>query len=281
MKKSILTTLTAFVMVLFLSHIAVAEEEKTFSLLSATENITLSGAAEVEAGTSSDFDGVDSSDIVLATVELGVDAQISEWCSGHILLLWEEDDTEPLDVDEGYITIGGNDKYPVYLRGGKMYVPFGTYESNMISDPLTLEIGETRESAIQIGTDYKGFYGSIYAFNGDIQKQRDNDEDTIKAYGANAGYAFANDKFDIDFGADYTSNILDSDGLGDRLEEMQSEFIDVNPDGSYGLNDTISGLGAHVILGIGPVSLIGEYIGALGDQEYNTDDGIGTATDVK
>ena len=106
----------------------------------------------------------------LATMELGIDAEVNEYVSGHVLFLWEEDDTEPIDLDEGFITLSGGDACPGYFSVGKMYVPFGNFESNMVSDPLTLEMGETRESALQAGFDVDGFYGSVFAFNGDIDE---------------------------------------------------------------------------------------------------------------
>lgn len=137
----------------------------TFSSLSAWaadmpewfDSINLSGLIEVEAAHESyDFSDTeetdtDSSDIALATVELGIDAEINKHVTGHVLLLWEEDDTEPVDLDEGFITLSGEDVVPLYLSAGKMYVPFGSFGSHFISDPITLEIGETRESAIRAG----------------------------------------------------------------------------------------------------------------------------------
>ena len=68
-------------------------------------------------------------------------------------------------VDGAVITLGNTEKNPVYLAAGKMAVPFGNYETQMISDPLTLEIGETAEDALQLGVEAGGFYGSVYAFN--------------------------------------------------------------------------------------------------------------------
>ncbi|MBW1959235.1 MAG: LbtU family siderophore porin, partial [Deltaproteobacteria bacterium] len=118
------------------------------------DKITLSGVIEAEAGYEDyDYDNPatndeDSSDITLATVELGVDVDITKHVKGHVLFLWEEDDTEPVDVDEGFITLDGADVVPLYLNVGKLYVPFGNFESHFISDPLTLELGETRESAL-------------------------------------------------------------------------------------------------------------------------------------
>jgi hypothetical protein len=46
-------------------------------------------------------------------------------------------------------------------------VPFGTFETHLVSDPLTLEIGETNETAVVAGFARGGFGGAVYVFNGD------------------------------------------------------------------------------------------------------------------
>ena len=277
--KTILTMLTVSVMAMFLITVeeAAAEDEKTFSIESLTENVVISGLVEVEAGISKDFDDVDTSSAELATVELGVDASVTDWCSGHILFSWEEG----VDVDEGFITLGGTDAVPVYLNAGLIYVPFGVYETHMISDPLTLEIGETRENALQVGGEYKGLYGSLFLFNGDIQEESNDSDDAMETYSANAGYAFEKDNFSMDLGVDFISNILDSNGLGDGFLEAQEEFVSLNPNGSYELKKYVAGLGAHIVMNLGPACLVGEYIGSLDDIEYNTDDGAGTTAAIK
>jgi hypothetical protein len=134
-----------------------------------------------------------------------------------------------------------------------MYVPFGNFESHMISDPLTLEVGETNESAVQVGVDASGFYASLYAFNGDINEHQDGHDDQIEGFGGNVGYAFENDSMGIDVGIDYISNIGDSD--------LVSEFVPEE------IQDYVPGYALHAILNIGPVGLIGEYVGAADDFE--------------
>ena len=127
------------------------------------QHIAISGVLEAEAGyvrtdykNPADAD-TDETDAVLATMELCIDADLTDYVSGHMVFLWEEDDTEPVDLDTGFITVSGGDKLPVYVNLGKMYLPFGMFESFMISDPLPLELAETRESAIQAGFAINGF----------------------------------------------------------------------------------------------------------------------------
>ena len=210
------------------------------------DRVTISGVVEVEAGFNDGEEGnedFESSDIALATVELGVDAEISEFSSAHVLFLSE--DGGGVEVDEASITIGNTEKNPLYMTAGKMYVPFGNFETQMVSDPMTLDIGETGEDALLVGIEAAGFYASLYAFNGDAD---DGGDDEIEHYGANAGFAFEADAGSIDIGGGWISSIQDSDGLGGG---PVAEYID--------------GYAAHLIAGFGPVTLIGEYVGADDD----------------
>ena len=71
-------------------------------------------------------------DIALATVEIGIDGEINPSVQGHVLLLWEEGESENINdfMDEGTITISNPEKCPYYLTAGKMYLPFGSFESS-------------------------------------------------------------------------------------------------------------------------------------------------------
>ncbi len=213
-----------------------------------TDRIGLSGLVEVEASAVDSPDG-DESDVVLATVELGIDAQINEWVSAHVLVLFEEDDTDPPEIDEGVVSIANAAVTPFYLNAGRMYLPFGNYESNMVSDPLTLEIGEIRESAVQVGFESAGFYGSLFIFNGDTKEQGD---DEIDQFGLNIGFAqeSENGGLSYDMGLSYINNIADSDALQDAVMDADN------------LSDQVAGVGAHLIVNAGDFTLIGEYLGA-------------------
>jgi len=231
------------------------------------ERVTLSGVVEVEAASAKDFDGADISDITLSTLALGLDAEITEWVNAHVLLLYEEYVTEPMDLDEGTITIGNLEKFPLYLNAGKMYVPFGSFESNMISDPLTLELGETRESAVLGGFAASSFYGSFYAFNSDINET--GDDNKIASFGANAGYDYLKDDMSLDLGAGWINNIAAADILSGYF--YLADITEVQ--------DYPSGLTAHLTLGYGPFMLIGEYLGALDAFDANELDFNGTGAE--
>jgi len=229
------------------------------------DKITLSGVIEAEAYYEDyDYDNPatddeDSSDITLATVELGVDVDIIKHVKGHVLFLWEEDDTEPVDVDEGFITLDGEDVVPLYLNVGKLYVPFGNFESHFISDPLTLELGETRESALTVGYVNEWLDFSVNAFNGDIDEI--GEDNHIESYVAGASFSVPQElisNFGIAGGLSYISNIADSDSLQEEI------------DSGVGIKDYVGGFNAFASISfMDKFFLEFEYLGALDEFEAN------------
>jgi len=76
------------------------------------DGLSFSGAVEVEYGFENGYGDEKTSDITLATVELGVEARISDWAVTDVVLLWEEDDTPQVEVDKGTITLGNTERSP-------------------------------------------------------------------------------------------------------------------------------------------------------------------------
>jgi hypothetical protein len=235
-----------------------------------SDSIIIGGAIEVVANhTDSDgWSNQDASDLVLDTFELGIEASAGDWVNGSILFLYEDDTDDSLLVDEAYITFANADVTPFYANVGRLYVPFGNFESNMISDPATLTIGETRAELVQLGFEVEnGIYGSAYVFNGDAEEVKNNyaeqENNHIDNYGMNLGYVIEYDDISVDFGAGYINNIASSGGL--------AKLVDSNAlcaDGGC-IKEYVGGLSLHAIASFGSFSLIGEYITALEDFEAN------------
>ena len=213
------------------------------SKLAWPSTLSFSGALEVEAGYR-DQAGEQSSDVAVATVELGLDAQVNGWTSAHVLLLHEEDDT-PVAVDEALIVLGNSEHSPWYLQAGQFYLPFGRFDSYMISDPLTLEVAEIRESAIQLGAASDHWYTSVFFFNGSTSE---GDEDRIEHYGADAGVLLSAGESRLDIGVSYLSSLGDTDGL-----DMGS------------VDEFVAGVAIHGLVETGSLALMGEYVTALDD----------------
>jgi hypothetical protein len=219
-----------------------------------SERVTISGLLEVEgAYTRKSFkerDDEDSSDIVLATAQIELDARIREWVKAHMILLWEEDETEPLDVDEGTITLGATDSFPFYLLAGKFYPHFSEYNTYMISDPLTLELAELRESAVSVGYVSPWFDAGVGTFNSDVSNV---EGDTINGFWAEAAlHCPEGFPFPFTLGAGYLNNIADSNNLREEVAVDK-------------LEDLVGALSVYGIVQFGPVALSAEYVTALDD----------------
>lgn len=247
-------------------------------------SVEVSGLVEVEAAYEDPYEGDSTSDAVLATMELGVAAQITDWVGAEVVLLHEEDDTD-IEVDVATMTIGPADG-PWSFTAGQYFVPFGTFESNFISDPMTLELGETRESALQFGFESNGFHGTLFAFNGDNDEDGD---DRFASFGAALGYSAQREGSAFAANLSYISDIGDSDSLQDTiaggLEEASAtatEMATRGPDGTADTQDDepnaevtvdydshVSGWGASAMLRLGNLSLLAEYLGASEDFEVD------------
>ncbi len=219
----------------------IVEKERQISKLSEQEDawfngLEIGGVVELEGAYASPYEGDSTTEVAVATVELAVAAEIDDWVGAEIVL--SED--EGINVDTATLTIGPPDG-PWSFTGGQQTLPFGTFETTLISDPLTLELGETSDAALLFGVSSDQFYGSFFALN---------DEDNPG--GARIG----------NFGA----------GIGFAMEHEESEWgADLAYVNDLGNSDSLQGTSAERIPGwaigararYGNVSLIGEYLAAL------------------
>jgi hypothetical protein len=217
---------------------------------------------EVEAGyrhTKSD----DKSDMTLATVELSTGWQLDKRLRADLVLLYEEDATEPMDVDQATVTLGNTEEFPLFLQAGKMYVPFGNLDSFFVSDPVALELAETRETAALLGYEKGGFNASASAFNGDVETGGENQIGNMVLA---ASYGIENENLALNFGAAWIRNIMDSDGLTGVLDDVYAYTY---------TDDDIGGLNFWATGTLGRTTLIAEYVTALDDINADgTDTGL-------
>ena len=251
---------------------AIREKDKDARAVShqIADSLSIGGVIEIDAGhrSSSDWSGDSADDIILDTFELVIEANASEWVSGSMLFLYEDEKDDEINIDEAYITIANSEVTPFYAAAGRLYVPFGDFETNMVSDPATLTLAETREDVIQFGFEMdNGFYGSAYVFNGDAEQAKSDfsstDSNKIDNYGLSAGYAMENDRFSLDIGAGYINNIATSKTLQDQVGDNGLCA------GDGCVKDYVAGLSLHATANIGAFTLIAEYITALDDFEAN------------
>jgi hypothetical protein len=187
-----------------------------------------------------------TSDVDLTTVELVMDAKIAAHVEGHVMFKYEDDD---LFVDEGFITLAGSGSFPAYLIAGRQYIPFGNYDSQFVTDPTTLILGETNEGAVVAGYRYGGEMVdvSVGAFNGRAKKI--GKDDAINSF---VGGIVVNPFESLMLGASYTSNLAGSDSFSEAVVDKDN------------LDSLVGGWSAFLTFEfLERFKVIGEYVGAL------------------
>ncbi len=228
---------------------ATKAEEASQSAPGLPKGFQLGGAIEIEATSAESYAGTDSSDLTLAKVEAFFDAKPFEYVSTHLQVIYEDDGNENVNLDEAFVTLGDAEKYPFYLQTGKWAVPFGGFDTAMSTDPLTKNLGETKEAAVLVGYTNGDFTAEGYGYNGDTQKTGEGDN--IDQFGISAGYAAEMNGTLISIGGGYLSNIADSDTLTSTLGGTATA-----------LNKYIAGWEAHASVGNGPFTVYAGYMTA-------------------
>jgi hypothetical protein len=158
-------------------------------------------------------------------------------------------------VSRAFTTIGDLDCLPFYFTIGQMFVPFGRYATNMVTNPLTIDMARTNERAILFGYYKKGLYGSVYAFSGATEFGGSG----IDTYGINFGYEKTYSKGSYNIGAGYIANIADATGF--QLTSNSVGFF------GFGLNSKteilehrVAAIDVHGEFAYGRFNVFGEYI---------------------
>lgn len=238
-----------------------ALEQQSAKPAALPDSVQVRGLVEVEAVGGEDYAGQSYSDLTVATVEVGVDAAINDKVSAALVFLYEQDQTD-FGVDEATLTIAGL-VGPVNFTVGKMYVPFGTFETALINDTLVLELAETNKTAALFAFAQSGIEAGAYVFDGDQERERH-----AENYGVTVG--FVQETFQV--GVDYLSSITESDGVADLNETLSAE-ADPVIDPAFEWDDAAPAYNVHGQIALGAVVLIAEYIG-LADPLVDATNGI-------
>ncbi len=163
-------------------------ESNSDTLAKIADRLTFSGSVEIDLSYSDDSDISDNainsslSDIEVGTIELGVEAILHDYVTANLLLKGEELDSDPTVFwDEAFFTIQ-KEGFPLYFVGGKRGLPFGSFENQLINDPITCELYEISDTGVTIGVifDTLDINFSTTVYKGEVLM------DTV----SNAGYGF-------------------------------------------------------------------------------------------
>lgn len=231
-----------------------AHEEEAFAIRSLSQMLRFSGLLELEASYTKVEGGDESSDLTLATAQLGVEALVSDNIAGHLILLHEEGADESIEVDEAVISLScpvplGSGR--LSLNGGKLYVPFGKFNSYLVSDPLTLELGETNNTALVLGWAVSDLLDlQLGTFSGETDTTGDEDRiDTLVAS------LEVTPMEGLAFGASFISDLAESDiGLVHEDPVLGNVY-----------DSSVPGASAFLSWAIGPFALEGEFLTATKD----------------
>lgn len=215
----------------------------------------ISGLLKVEAEFLDNFDGTSTSDILIDRAEVHINSELSEWITTHVSLLYRQNDDPlrevKLELDNAYIEYGNAFLSSFSAQFGQLYLPFGSFESNMASDPLTRVLAETREVTF-VATYDSGFNASFYLFNGELMES--GGDDAIDNVGVNLGYVYEGQSTYIDIGFGYMNNFGETDFLNNIILQNQNGQSDVV--------EYVPGMIAHLVIHWGSFQLIGELAAA-------------------
>ena len=209
--------------------------------------IGIGGVIEVEIVHDSPYVDKSTSSADTATVDVAFAAELGDAASAELALTMDDDGK--MEVDVAAVTIG-MDEAPVSFTAGQILLPFADFGTELISDPMALELGEAHQTVLQIGFEAGSLAGSIYAFNGDADYKG---SDRIGDFGVQADYGIELGGMGFNAGVGWLSDLRESH----IAEEYQLEDEDWPGD-----RKKVAGLAVSAGLGFGPLTFSGHYITA-------------------
>ena len=238
----------------------------------------MSGEVAGELSSVGGFGAPTVNSLSLSTAEMQFNAIASSWASAFMSMDFSgapvstgnREPNSTIYLGRGFVTIGNLNHCPVYFSAGLMYVPFGRYANSMVSSPMTLSMGKIRTPAALLGFSLNnGLFGSVYGFSG---SQTSGSNDLIKQEGVNLGFKKKFESTDnYSIGAGWVSNFADSQGQQNTgLSTATGQFggfaVTNASTGSSNNNllvHRVDAIDGHGSVAFGPVTLLGEYLGAL------------------
>lgn len=173
-------------------------------------------------------------------------------------------------IEEAYVTIADFAKYPVYLKIGKAYIPFGEYNDQsvpwQIASPAQMLSQMNAPTAILgVASDF-GFYASVFALKGMTAPVNSN-TNNIRNWGAKIGYKdslarFQSPNTNYNVNLSYIRSIWDSQFF---TPDVNSPY-DFGSSSGLPSRDYIGGLSAHLDLSHKQFSMYADFVSATKDM---------------
>jgi len=239
-------------------------EEPAEDFLSRLEEkgLEIHGDIELEIVQESDFSEPGTDDSTSPNGDLTIDLELTwapgDWFTGELAVSWDDEDGN--DFERVLATFGNPEQLPVYLSIGRTILPFGQFESNMISDPFPLDLAETTTEAALLGLDWEPFQAIVYTYDG--TPTRDQKGHGLNVFGGFLQCALEGEEAGLQFGGGWLEHIGDSDDLELFYHQEGLEFKDRVPAVTF-----------FSLLAMAPLRFGFVYVGSLEHPElFETDD---------
>ena len=174
----------------------------------------LYGLMEVEGQVVKGHNEQGQSDFEHTTLELLLEHKLNKQLDLEVVFLYEEGEGEAGQLDQALVRFKEL-SFPVEIVLGQQYLPFGSFSSNLINDPLTLELAETSQAAINVhSTDLPVNFG-VALYKGVIAHT---DSEWQPDWAFYAGYEVQK-LLDISINAYYSNELVNSNALSELLRE--------------------------------------------------------------
>ncbi|MCK5841978.1 MAG: LbtU family siderophore porin [Candidatus Sabulitectum sp.] len=236
LRRKLITGATAGLIMMTLPGIASAE----FAL---ADGITSGLVIEAEMPWES-TNTESAGDIAVTNIEFSLNIEPVDGVTGNATFKWEG---AGVDVDEATISLHDLLNENFYLETGLKGIPFGVFNSHMVSDPLVKELADAKETVIQLGYSIDMFEVAAGVFNGNIdESDADNKPDNF--FASAAFVPFAGTSTSISW-------------ISDMGEAGLEDYFSTLPDSTPYMNVAGIDLGLSSELGLFTVEL--EYVTAL------------------
>ena len=186
-------------------------------------------------------------------------AAITDWAALEAGFLYEHTDLgEKQDVfgsEAAFLETAtfrfGPPEGPWSLAAGRQFLPFGVFDTRMISDPLTLEVGETNEISVSLEWSSGGLRAALFGFGKNDGLESANG---VAGYAAAVSFSSEREETGLAFNLALTSDFGYAANMLSLLADTTAH---------KGPADRIAGLSAHAAARYGAATLIAEYVGAF------------------
>jgi hypothetical protein len=251
--------------------------------------LNVSGQIQPQASYTTNYGGGNSSNMIMNDAELDLVPILNRWVMGYMDFAYNPNPNyntplnvlnSPLTIDRAFLTLGNLNSLPVYTTVGQSYVPFGQYNTYMINNPYTKDLGRTKALTAILGFHPKsatGFMAQLYGYRGyttlgnPVTNPSSGGPSNINQYGANVDYSFNYSDWSSDSAVSYISNLADSvvmqTGGVNAPGFALNQPVPIGAATTTQVNETLShnipALDAREQIGYKAFTLIGEYVGAL------------------